>query len=119
MADPVVEHFALPPDAVFGAAQAVAGEMGKSVDQVDPVNRTLYFNTGMSMWSWNGQNVTAAVTDDGSGGSQLHVEPQLKKSGLSSFQLVSWGEGPRVAKKFAKRVRDRLGAPAPGVSSPG
>jgi hypothetical protein len=115
MADSVVEQFEAQPDAVFEAAHAVAQEMAKTVEGVDPTARTLYFNTGMSAWSWNGQNVTVAVADDGRGGSSLHVDPQLKKSGLSSFQLVSWGEGPRVAKKFAKRVRERLGAPAPGV----
>jgi hypothetical protein len=115
MAKAVVEQFAVAPDAVFQAAQAVAGEMAKTVDGVDPARRTLYFNTGMSLWSWNGQNVTVAVADDGAGGSTMHVEPQVKRSGLSSLQLVSWGEGPRVAKKFAARVRDRLGAPTPGV----
>jgi hypothetical protein len=119
MADPVVERLAAPPDAVFAAAQAVAQQMAKSVDQVDPAGRTIYFNTGMSLSSWNGQNVTARVSDAPEGGSLLEVGAQVKRSGLSSFQVVSWGEGARLSRKFANRVRDQLGASAAGVQSPG
>jgi len=115
---PVVETFDAPPDAVFAAVQEAAREIAKSVDGVDPAARTLYFNTGMSMWSWNGQNMTASVIDDGGGRSRLQVEANIKRSGLSSFQLVSWGEGGRVARKLVASVRDRLGASAAGVSSP-
>lgn len=110
MSKPIVETFDAPPDAVFAAVQNAAHQVGKSVDGVDSVNRTLYFNTGMSMWSWNGQNVTASVKDNGAGGSELHVEPQIKKAGMSSFQLTSWGEGGRVARKLVKHVQQELAA---------
>src|SRR3954447_16434307 len=118
MAGPVVETFAAPPDAVFAAAHAIAQQMAKSIDQVDPATRTIYFNTGMSLSSWNGQNVTARVADAPHGGSLLEVGTQVKRSGLSSFQLVSWGEGGRVSRKFANGVRDHLGASPPSVQSP-
>jgi len=119
MAEPVTETFTEPPDTVFAAAQAVAEQMAKSIEQVDPATRTIYFNTGMSIWSWNGQNMTVQVADAGDGGSRLEVGGRIKRSGLSSIQVVSWGEAGRVAKKFAKRVREQLGASAAGVQSAG
>jgi hypothetical protein len=117
MADPLTETFDAPPDAVFAAAWRAAEGMAKTIDGVDQSARTLYFNTGMSAWSWNGQNVTVAVIDDGAGGSQLHVGTGIKRTGMSSIQVISWGEGKRVARKLIANVRKQLGAPAPGVSS--
>jgi hypothetical protein len=112
---PVVERFQEPADHVFAAAQAAAQQSAKTIDSIDPGARTIYFNTGMSMSSWNGQNVTATVADDPAGGSTLTVTAQVARRGLSSFQLVSWGEGNRVARKFVAGVRSRLAQPAQGV----
>ena len=108
----VDERFAAPPDQVFAALQQVAPQVGKSVEGFDPARRTVYFNTGASWASWTGQNVTATVADDGSGGSVLHIDAKLAKRGMSSFQLIDWGESKRMAKKVVKAMHKQLGTPA-------
>ena len=115
MSEPTTETFDAPPDNVFMAVQAAAQQMAKKVEGVDSQQRTLYFNTGMSLWSWKGQNVTAAVTDLGGGRSQLQVGARIDNSGANKLQVVSWGEGGRVAKKLIAKTREQLGASAAGV----
>ena len=111
----VDERFAAPPDQVFAALQQVAQEVGKSVDSVDPASRTVYFNTGLSWSSWTGQNVTATVADDPAGGSLVHIDAKLAKRGMSSIQMIDWGESKRVAGKVVKALHRHLGASAAGV----
>jgi hypothetical protein len=118
MSSPTTETFDAPPDNVFMAVQAAAQQVAKKVEGVDPQNRTLYFNTGMSLWSWKGQNVSVSVTDAGGGRSQLQVGAQIDRRGANKLQVIDWGEGGRVAKKLIAKTREQLGAPAAGVSSP-
>jgi len=108
----VDEQFAVPPDQVFAALQQVAPQVGKNVESVDQASRTIYFNTGLSWSSWTGQNVTATVADDGAGGSLLHIDAKLAKRGMSSFQLIDWGESKRIANKVIKAMHKQLGTAA-------
>jgi hypothetical protein len=119
MSQPTTETFDVPADNLFVAVQAAAQQLAKKVEGVDPQNRTLYFNTGMSLWSWKGQNVSATVVDEGNGRSQLQVGAQIDRRGANKLQVVDWGEGSRVAKKLIAKVQEQLGTSASGVSSAG
>jgi hypothetical protein len=108
----VEERFPVPPDRVYAALEQVAREVGKTVEGADPATRTVYFNTGLSWSSWTGQNVTAAVIDDQAGGSLVRIDAKLAKRGMSSFQLIDWGESRRVAGKVVKALHRHLGTAA-------
>lgn len=108
----VDERFPAAADEVFTALQHVAQDVGKTVEGVDPATRTIYFNTGLSWSSWTGQNVTASVLDDPSGGSLVRIEAKLAKRGMSSVQMIDWGESKRIAGKVIKGLHRQLGTAA-------
>ena len=109
------ERYEAPPDRVWEALeQAVAG-LKYEVRERDGASRLLEFNTGLSLWSWSGQDLEARVMDEGQGTTRLVLTGKIARRGLSSFQVVSWGEKGRVARKVLARVGEQLGAGAPAA----
>lgn len=46
------------PERAYRAAVAAVSELGYSIQHSDPVARTVSFNTGVSMRTWGGQDMT-------------------------------------------------------------
>ncbi len=116
--EPVAEEnpertYPVPPQQVWQAVLDVIGRQPRwKVLAQDPAAGTVTFNTGLSFWSWSGQDMTVQVADAGGGRSAVRVGGQIARRGLSTVQAVSWGEKGRIAKKLLQQLDAALGAPA-------
>ncbi len=99
-----------PPQRTWHALLGVIGNQGgwQVLDQ-DPAAGTVTFNTGASMSSWSGQDMTVQISDLGDGRSHVTVDGSIARRGLSSFQLMAWGEKGRIARTVLQRLDEALG----------
>lgn len=108
-------------DQVFAAATRVTSELGYHVVAVQKEAGVISFNTGRSMRSWGGQDMSATVIDLGGGTCRVVLGGSLAKGGMpgsGGTQVVAWGEKGAVASKFFARLREVLpGTPNPASSS--
>ena len=87
---------------VFEAARHAAAELGYSIVHTDAAAQTVSFNTGRSMSSWAGQDLTASVFTEGTG-SKVVVGGSLATRGNpmgGGSQIVSWGEKEKLSRRF-------------------
>lgn len=100
----VQQSFPAPPQALWNALPAGVAAIGGQGPFYDPQRGFVSFRTGMSFLSW-GQEITATVVP-AAGGSTLTVMTNLK------FGLFDWGEGKRLARRFAAAVAHAAGTRA-------
>jgi hypothetical protein len=98
------QSFPAPPEALWNALPAGVAAVGGQGPYYEPQRGFVSFRTGMSLLSW-GQEITATVSPAG-GGSTLSVMTNLK------FGLFDWGEGKRLANRFAAAVALSAGTTA-------
>ena len=67
--------------------------------------------TGLSLWSWRGQQMTATVREAGPGMAQLSLAGGV----ALKVQVTSWGEKKRIANKVLAEVERRVG-PQPATA---
>lgn len=99
--------------------------MGYSIQHTDAASKVLSFNTGRSMSSWAGQDLSMTLVADGSGGTVMSMGGSLGKGGnpFGGGQAFAWGEKGRLIDKFAVTVKEILPrisdrpAPAPAGNS--
>jgi uncharacterized protein YndB with AHSA1/START domain len=65
---------------------------------------TIEFRTGLSLWSWGGQHMTATVREVGPDATQVSLTGGL----AVKVQLTSWGEKKRIANKVLTRVEQKV-----------
>ncbi len=92
---------------VFTAAVGAIGALGYSVLHSDEAAASVSFNTGASMWSNAGQDMTATAVALSRGQSKLAIGGTTAQRG-SQAQFGSWGERGRVAKRLAEKVSELL-----------
>ncbi|MFJ7212040.1 hypothetical protein [Amycolatopsis sp. NPDC098790] len=97
-------RFPAPPEVLWNALPAAVATLGGLTPWYDRPRGTVFFKTGMTFLSW-GQNVTAQVSQ-GTEGSVLTVTTSLK------FGLFDWGEGKRLAHRFAAVIAQVAGTTA-------
>jgi hypothetical protein len=90
--------------------QTIADLRYKDVNE-DPAAQTIEFRTGLSFWSWRGQQMTATVREAGPGATQLSLTGTV----ALKIQLTSWGEKKRIANKVLAGVESKLGVPQPAA----
>ncbi|VVJ15171.1 Uncharacterised protein [Amycolatopsis camponoti] len=100
----VQQSFPAPPEALWNALPAGVAAIGGQGPFYDPQRGFVSFRTGMSLLSW-GQEITATVVP-ASGGSTLTIMTNLK------FGVFDWGEGKRIATRFAAAVAFSAGTAA-------
>jgi hypothetical protein len=83
--------------------QTIADLRYKDVRE-NPSAGTIEFRTGLSLWSWRGQQMTATVRDAGPGMAQLSLTGGV----ALKVQLTSWGEKKRIAAKVLAEVERRV-----------
>ncbi len=100
---------------VFEACRRVVGELGYTVLFSDTAGKSISFNTGRSMKTWGGQDLTATVFDDGAG-SKVVIGGSIAKTGnpFGGNQLGSWGEKSALSNKFHDKLEEIL----PSVAEP-
>ncbi|NBH11210.1 hypothetical protein [Amycolatopsis sp. SID8362] len=100
----VQQSFPVPPQALWNALPAGVTAIGGQGPFYDAQRGYVTCRTGMTFLSW-GQVITAMVSPAAQGAT-LTIQTQLK------FGLFDWGEGKRIATRFAAAVAYAAGAPA-------
>lgn len=90
---------------VWEALRATLAERGYQVNE-DPPAYTVEFRTGFSLWTWGGQQLTAALQDAPGGGTTVSLTGGM----AVKAQLTSWGEKKRIAKKVFAGIERQLTA---------
>jgi hypothetical protein len=113
--EPIERTYAANGEQVWEALrQAIANLKYKDVRE-DLGTGTIEFRTGLSFWSWRGQQMTATVREAGPDATQLSIAGGV----ALKVQVTSWGEFKRIANKVLAQVDQTLGPqPAPAAAAP-
>ena len=100
-------EFDAPPEELFNETLSAVNALGFSILHNEDTKTSVTFNTGPSMWSAAGQDMTATAFPISPSTSRLIVTGQTARRG-GEAQYGSWGERGRIAKGLATRVRGTL-----------
>jgi hypothetical protein len=109
--EPIEQTYPAGGQQVWQALQQAIAELRYKDVREDPAAGTIEFRTGMSMWSWQGQQMTATVQETTPGQTRLSLTGGV----ALKIQATSWGEKKRIANKVLAEVGRRVGAPGPGA----
>ena len=98
-------EFDASPEQVFEETVSAVNVLGFSILESD--DGSLTFNTGPSIFSNAGQDMTVTAEALSESSSRLVLSGQVAARG----EYGSWGERGRIAKGLAAKVRERLVAP--------
>ena len=96
-------------DRLFKAAVQTAMALGYSVKHTDPSMRVIAFNTGMSMRSWAGQDMSVSVVQGDGGRNGVTIggtRAQLALGGVP--QVFDWGERGKIVRTFLQKFEEIL-----------
>ena len=99
-------EFDAPPEQLFQETVSAVSVLGFSILKSDDGATSMTFNTGPSIFSSAGQDMTATAEPLSSSSSRLVLSGKTAQRG----EYGSWGERGRIAKGLAARVRERLAA---------
>jgi hypothetical protein len=112
-------HYDAPANKVFEACRRAMSELGYTMISSDSAGLSISFNTGRSMKTWAGQDLSASVFAD-SNGSKLVIGGSLAKGGNplgGGSQIGSWGEKAALSEKFHDSVA-RILPTLPDIEQP-
>src|SRR4051794_112777 len=101
--DDFTRTYGAPIERVFDMAAQVAAAKWH-VTHLDQDTRIIVFQTGMTMRTLRGFNMTIHFVDVGDGKTQVGLEAKRRPT----TQLFSWNEGNRIAARFHDELRKRL-----------
>ena len=94
-------------ETVYEACKKVIAENGYNIINSSKSDFTLSFNTGRSMSSWHGQDLTVTLFREGEN-TEAVVGGSIAKGGSAitggGSQVFSWGEKDKLSKKFLELV---------------
>jgi hypothetical protein len=112
--EPIARTFPATGEQVWEALrQTIADLRYKDVNE-NAAAGTIEFRTGLSVWTWRGQQVTGTVSEAGPGSTQLSLSGGV----ALKVQATSWGEMKRIAKKVLDGVGQKLTAAPPPPAPP-
>ncbi len=111
--EPIEQTFQVAGPQVWEALRETISDLGYKDVREDPSAGTIEFRTGLSVWSWRGQQMTASVREAGSGMAQLSLSGGL----ALKVQATAWGEKKRIANKVLAQVERRVGASGRGPTT--
>jgi hypothetical protein len=100
-------EFDAPPEQLFTETVSAVSALGFSIHRREDA-ASITFNTGPSMWSAAGQDMTATAQPLSPSSSKLVLSGKTAPRG-NEPQYGSWGERGRIAKGLAAKVREALG----------
>lgn len=105
-------EFDAPPDQLLSETLSAVSALGFKILEDEDENdvASITFNTGPSMWSAAGQDMTATALATSPSSSKLVVTGKTARKG-SEAQYGSWGERGRIAKGLAMWVKGTLPDP--------
>lgn len=104
-------EFAAPTEQLFTEALTAVRALGFSILNHKDEATSITFNTGPSIWSTAGQDMTAKAVALSPSSSKLVVSGKTARKG-SEAQYGSWGERGRIAKGLATHVGRALDSTA-------
>ncbi len=114
-------EFDAPPEQLFTETVSAVSALGFSILRHQDEPARITFNTGPSIWSTAGQDMTAVALALSPSSSKLIVSGKTARRGAEA-QYGSWGERGRIAKGLATRVRgaldEQLTTPGDGSDDP-
>lgn len=96
-------EFAAPTEQLFTEALTAVRALGFSILHDEDETTSFTFNTGPSIWSTAGQDMTARAVALSPSSSKLVVSGKTARKGTEA-QYGSWGERGRIAKGLATHV---------------
>jgi len=100
-------EFDAPPEQLFEETVSAVTVLGFSILQSEDASLT--FNTGPSIWSNAGQDMTVTTEALSESSSRLVLSGETAQRSRAT-EYGSWGERGRIAKGLAARVREGLAA---------
>jgi hypothetical protein len=100
-------EFEAPPEQLFTETVGAVSALGFSILHHEDTPTSITFNTGASIWTAAGQDMTATAMPLSPSSSKLVLSGRTAARGSES-QYGSWGERGRIAKGLAARVRGAL-----------
>ena len=100
-------EFAAPTEQLFTEALTAVRALGFSILHDEDETTSFTFNTGPSIWTTAGQDMTARAVALSPSSSKLVVSGKTARKGTEA-QYGSWGERGRIAKGLAAKVREGL-----------
>jgi hypothetical protein len=107
--EPIEQTFQAGGQQVWEALRQTIRDLRYKDVREDPSAGTIEFRSGLSLWTWRGQQMTAAVREPAPGMTQVSLTGGL----ALQIQVTSWGEKKRIANKVLAGVGRRIGAPGP------
>ncbi len=101
-------EFDAPPEQVYTETVSAVSSLGFSILRNEHESTSITFNTGASIWSPAGQDMTVQALPLSPSSSKLVITGRTARKGKEA-QYGSWGERGRIAKGLATRVRSALG----------
>lgn len=108
MAKPTVIEYSADLNKAVKAVTTVIARLGYTLGQVDKENGIVTFETGMSMYSWAGQKMSAQILDLEEGTVQITIGGSRKAHG-AQIQVYDWGESGKISGKIFKELDGILG----------
>lgn len=103
-------------DHVYECCRRAVSDLGYTVLNSDSQSSTISFNTGRSFSTWNGQDLSASLFDEG-GTTRVVVGGTLAKGGSaltgSGSQVFAWGEKKKLSELFMGKVADLVSSTPP------
>jgi hypothetical protein len=100
-------EFDAPPEQLINETVSAVSALGFSILHNEDTATSVTFNTGASIWSTAGQDMTVTALALSETASKLIVSGRTAQKGKEP-QYGSWGERGRIAKGLATRVRGAL-----------
>jgi hypothetical protein len=98
-------EFEAPPEQLFEETLSAVNVFGFSI--IEREDGAFTFNTGPSIWSSSGQDMTATAEPLSQSFSRLVFSAKTAQRGWDT-EYGSWGERGRIAKGLAAKVREGL-----------
>lgn len=108
MAKPIVVEYRTSKEQAMKAIAVVISRLGYTLKSVDNKNGFVNFETGMSINSWAGQNMSVHFLETAGNGVQLTIGGSMKAHG-AQMQVYDWGEARKIATKLIGELTPILG----------
>jgi DNA polymerase-3 subunit epsilon len=96
---------------LYNAVLRTVSQLGYSIQHSDAAARTISFNTGMSMRSWAGQDMTITVIEDAEDASTIIIGGKRAQRGSiagGGGQIYDWGERGKITRAFFEALNGAL-----------
>lgn len=100
MATSVKSTFDYSIDKIFKACLSAIATLGYSVSNSQKDSGIIAFETGRSIWTWNGQKLTCTIIELSENQTEVIISGVM-----AGFQFTDWGEAEKIAKKVLKQVQ--------------